>query len=193
MARGAAVLSALPDTFRYSEAMNRISERQLRMLLQEGKLVEISRGLYRKADWLGDEDLTEISAKADAATLCLRSSLVRHDLIDDIPAEIDVAIPRGAWTPKTVAPVRWRHFDIRTFHIGRDLLEIDGGGTIGIYNSERSIIDAFRLRHIEGPELGNEALKAWLRRGGQAALLMEMSRSFPRTQGALRGTLEVLL
>lgn len=186
-------LAGLPDTFRYSDAVDRMSERRFRALIHDGSVVEFSRGLYRKAEWDGDEDLTEISAKADSATLCLRSALVRHDLIDDIPAEIDVAIPRGAWTPKTLAPVRWRHFDTRTFEIGRDLLEIDGGGTIGIYNGERSIIDAFRLRHIEGRELGNEALKAWIRRGGQPSLLIEMSRSFPRTQGALRRTLEVLL
>ena len=31
---------------------------------------------------------------------------------------------------------------------------------------ERSIVDAYRLRHLEGDELGREALKAWLRQHG---------------------------
>lgn len=194
MARtGSELLGRLPDTFRYSEAIGHLSERQLRRLIDEGAVVALSRGLYRKADWLGDEDLIEIAAKAPRSTLCLRSALARHDLIDDIPAEIDIAVPRGSWTPATSAPVRWRHFDPDTFEVGRGRLDIDGGRSIGIYNAERSIIDAFRMRHLEGSDLSNEALKRWLRRGGQPSELLDLARSFPRTLTALRLTLAILL
>lgn len=187
------LLAALPDTFRYAEALDRISERQLRRLVDTGQIAMMSRGLYRKSDWHGDEDLIEIAAKSRRATICLRSALARHDLIDDIPAEIDIAIPRGSWTPVTRAPVRWRHFDSGTFDIGRELIDIEGDRSIGFYSAERSIIDAFRLRHLEGPDLANEALKRWLRRGGQPSELLAMARSFPRTLNALRETLEILL
>ena len=187
------LLSSLPETFRYSEALGHISGRQLRRLIDDGSITALSRGLYRKSDWLGDEDLIEIAAKAPSATLCLRSALSRHELIDDIPAEIDIAIPRGSWSPETTAPVRWRHFDTDTFGIGRDSLDIDGGRSIGLYSAERSIIDAFRMRHLEGADLANESLKRWLRRGGQPSELLRMARSFPRTLSALRETLEILL
>jgi predicted transcriptional regulator of viral defense system len=187
------LLGSLPDTFRYSEALDHISERQLRRLIDDGAIVALSRGLYRKGDWLGDEDLIEIAAKAPRSTLCLRSALARHDLIDDIPAEIDIAVPRGSWTPATSAPVRWRHFDPDTFEVGRGRLDIAGGRSIGIYSPERSIIDAFRMRHLEGSDLANEALKRWLRRGGQPSELLDLARSFPRTQTALRTTLQILL
>jgi len=187
------LLSSLPEMFRYSEALDHISGRQLRRLIDDGSITALSRGLYRKSDWLGDEDLIEITAKAPNATLCLRSALSRHELIDDIPAEIDIAIPRGSWTPETTAPVRWRHFDPDTFDIGRGELAVEGGRNIGLYSAERSIIDAFRMRHLEGADLGNEALKRWLRRGGQPSELLRMARSFPRTQTALRETLEILL
>jgi predicted transcriptional regulator of viral defense system len=186
-------LASLPDTFRYSEALEHISERELRQLVNDGKVIALSRGLYRKSDWLGDEDLIEIAIKAPQATLCLRSALARHDLIDDIPAEIDVAIPRGSWTPEVIPPVRWRHFDADTFEIGRGRLDIGGDRGIGIYSAERSIIDAFRMRHLEGGDLAIEALKRWLRRGGQPSELLGMARSFPRTLTAIRGTLEILL
>lgn len=187
------LLTRLPATFRYSEALAHISERQLRRLVDDGSIIALSRGLYRKSDWLGDEDLIEIAVKAPQATLCLRSALARHDLIDDIPAEIDIAIPRGSWTPETTAPVRWRHFDPDSFDIGRGRLDIEGGRSIGIYSAERCIIDAFRMRHLEGADLANEALKRWLRRGGQPSELLSLARSFPRTQTALRETLEILL
>lgn len=187
------LLASLPDTFRYSEALQHISERQFRRLVEEGSVVQLSRGLYRKGDWLGDEDLIEISAKAPRATLCLRTALARHGLIDDIPPEIDVAVPRGSWTPATIAPVRWRHFDPATFEIGRDRVDVDGGGSIGVYSAERSVIDAFRLRHFEGADLANEALRRWLRGGGPPSELLLMARSFPRVVTALRETIEILL
>jgi hypothetical protein len=56
------LLAELPDTFRYSEALERISERQLRRLLSDGQITALARGLYRKSDWLGDDDLIEIAA-----------------------------------------------------------------------------------------------------------------------------------
>lgn len=187
------LLAVLPDTFRYSDALERITERQLRNLIAHGDIAAISRGLYRKADALGDDDLLEIAARSSSATLCLRSALARRDLIDDIPTEYDIAIPRGSWEPQTNAPVRWRHFDKDTFDLGRELLSLDDDHSIGIYSAERSIIDAFRLRHLEGAELANEALKRWLRQGGQPSELLRLSRSFPRALTAIRKTLEILL
>ncbi len=187
------LLDELPDTFRYSEALEQISERQLRRLLADGRITAVSRGLYRKSDWLGDDGLIEIASKSPQATICLRSALARHDLIDDIPAELDIAVPRGSWTPETMAPVRWRSFDPATFSIGRDLLDIGGGRSIGIYSAERSIVDAYRLRHLDGADLANEALKRWLRRGGQPSELLRVAKAFPRTITPLRQTLEILL
>lgn len=187
------LLAGLPDTFRYSDALHLISERQLRRLIDEGEIVALARGLYRKAEWIGDEDLIEITAKAPRATICLRSALARHELIDDIPGEHDIAIPRGSWTPDTVAPVRWRHFDTETFEIGRAITDAGGDQQIGLYSAERSVIDAFRMRHLKGADLANEALKRWLRRGGQPSGLLSMARAFPRAQTTLRKTLEILL
>lgn len=91
------------------------------------------------------------------------------------------------------APVRWRHFDAETFDIGRGRFDIGAGRSIGIYSAERSIIDALRMRHLEGADLADEALKRWLRTGGQPSELLGLARSFPRIQAALRETLEILL
>ncbi|AYY15115.1 hypothetical protein EF847_00145 [Actinobacteria bacterium YIM 96077] len=182
-----------PDTFRYSEGKQRIGERQLRNLIARGHVTTLARGLYRKSDWHGDEDLIEIAAKSSRATICLRSALARHDLIDDIPAAIDIAVPRGAWTPKTTVAVRWHHFDLATFDIGREALTIDSGRGIGLYSAERSIVDVFRMRHLEGADLMNEALKRWLRKGGQPSTLLRIAKAFPRAVTPLRQTLEILL
>lgn len=55
-------------------------------------------------------------------------------------------------------------------------------------------MDAYRSRHLEGDELGREALKAWLRqRGSQPSRLLEVAASFPKAMGRLREDLRVLL
>jgi hypothetical protein len=183
----------LPDIFTFAEAMEQLSERQLRRLVTGGQISTLGRGLYRKTGWLGDDDLIEIAIRSPKATICLRSALAKHELADDIPAEYDIAIPRGAWAPRTKTPVRWRHFDPETFAIGRQSLDIGAGRQIGLYRAERSIVDAFRLRHLEGPELANEALKRWLRHGGQPSELLRIAKAFPGALTTVRQTLEILL
>ena len=187
-------LRLLPTTFRYREARSLINERRFRDLLAQRLIVRVNRGLYRKADAGGDEDLIEIAAQRRRATLCLRTALARHDLIDHIPSELDIALPRGSRAADTRAPVAWHQFDPETFDVGRDTIDLDDATAIGIYSPERSIIDAFRLREDEGPELGIEALRRWLlRTGGQPSTLIRMAGQFRKGTPALRHALEVLL
>ncbi|MDM1898064.1 hypothetical protein PP299_04570 [Mycobacteroides abscessus] len=186
-------LLGLPDTFRFTEALQHMNERKFRALLASMAIVKISRGLYRKADVIGDEDLMQIAARSPHATLALRSALARHGLIDDIPAEIDIAIPRGAWTPIITTPVRWHHFAAETFDIGRQSMDLGNGQQIGIFSAQRSIIDAFRLRQFEGEDMATAALKQWLRQGGQPSELLGMTRAFPAARRAIQSTMSILL
>ncbi|MEX2549572.1 MAG: hypothetical protein WD638_05050, partial [Nitriliruptoraceae bacterium] len=120
--------------------------------------------------------------------------LARHDLTDEIPTRIDVALPRGTRLPKVSAPVCWHRFAPATFDLGRDVIELHAGYSIGVYSPERSIVDAYRLRHLEGDELGREALKAWLRqRGSQPSRLLQVAAPFPKALGRLREDMRVLL
>lgn len=194
---GSTGVDDLPETFRYSEARRLgVSDRRLRRLLEDGQIELVSRGLYRRtdADPVVDLDLIEVAHRVPDATLCLVSALARHGLTDQIPAAIDVAIPRGRRAPRLTAPVTWHHFARETFSVGREPLPVGPGEQIGIYNAERCIIDAFRLRHREGTDLAVEVLRAWLRRrGSRPATLMAMAKYFPQAAAPLRTTLEVLL
>ncbi len=190
------MLGRLGPVFRWSQAQEAgLSDPVLYRLVDEGRLERLSRGLYRLAEAeIVDLELVVVAAANDRATVCLASALARHGLTDQIPARIDVAVPRGARAPKVAAPVRWHHFAAATFDLGRDVLTLDGGFTIGEYCPERSIVDAYRLRHLEGDELGREALKAWLRRrGSQPSKLLEVASSFPKAEVRLREDLRVLL
>lgn len=189
-------LAGLPATFSYTEARaGGLSDRRLYALRDAGVIEQLGRGLFRRIDTVGDADpdLLEIAHRAPLATLCLTTALARHGLSDAIPAHIDVALPRGQRRPRTQAPVAWHSFASDTFDIGRDELTVAEQTSIGLYNPQRCIIDAFRLRYLEGPETAVEALRRWLRRRGtQPATLLRMARAFPKAEPALRAALEIL-
>ncbi|MGC5020375.1 type IV toxin-antitoxin system AbiEi family antitoxin domain-containing protein [Micromonospora sp. DT47] len=189
-------LGMLPATFSYSQALEAgLSEWQLYRLRDQGLIEPVGRGLYRRHDAeMADIDLIEVARRAPSATLCLTTALARHGLTDEIPSRIDVALPRGRHRPTTSAPVAWHLFDPATFEIGRTELPLDSDTSIGLYSPERSIIDAVRLRHREGPELAYAALRRWLRRrDASPSKLLTMARRFPKAERPLREALEILL
>ncbi len=189
------MLEALPNAFSYHLAQERgLSDRRLRGLVAEGVLERLGHGLYRKADAPpADLDLIEIGLRAPEGTLCLASALSHHDLTDIIPARIDVALTRSRRPPRVGAPVRWHRFHEDTFHVGRTTIEVDAGLTLGIYSAERSIVDAFRLRHLEGEDMAVEALRRWVKQSrGTPADLLALARLFPKAEPSLLHALRIL-
>lgn len=191
-------LAALGPIFRWSQAQDAgLSDPLIHRLLGDNTLDRLSHGLYAQTDELsdlGDLDLLHIASASSNATICLTSALARHDLTDEIPARIDIAIPRGDTQPRLETPTRWHRFARETFDIGRGTLPLAGGLEIGLYDPKRSIIDAYRMRHTTGGDLGRDALKRWLdQRGSQPGSLIAMARDFPMAANRLRQDLEVLL
>jgi hypothetical protein len=185
----------LPATFTSVEAQRHgLSRRGLQRMQATGAVEQIGRGLYRRTDQEpADYDLIEIAARAHRPTLCLLSALAWHELTDIIPPAHDVAIPRGTWPPAVSAPVHWHRFDPVTFDVGRVQIRLDDAYAIGLYDAPRSIIDAFRMRRVLGPDIANDALRRWLRRGGKPADLMLLTGTFPAAKPVLLHALQVLL
>lgn len=170
-----------------------LSSRALRAAVERGDLIALSRGIYLPSHSDIDPDLAEIAIKAPEATICLTSALAHHGLIDTIPSAWDLAQPRNAYRPRTVAAVAWHEFDAVTFDYEREH-ETIRGVRIAIYSPERSIADAFRLRGYEGYETAVKALRTWLEtRGGSPAHLLDIAKRLPRTESPLRHALETLL
>jgi len=189
------MLATLPNAFTHLAARDSgLSERALRGLLSDGALERIGHGLYRKSDAPpADLDRVELALRAPEATLCLTTALSHYDLTDHIPAALDVALPRTRRQPRVAAPVRWHRFDEATFPLGRQTVEVDDGLVLGLYSAERSVVDAFRLRHREGEDLAIEALRRWIkRRGSTPARLLTMARHFPKAEPALIHALRIL-
>jgi predicted transcriptional regulator of viral defense system len=187
--------SRLPAAFTAAEAPNYgVTRRDLQRMLATGEIERVGRGMYHRTDGVPlDYDLVEIAAKAHRPTLCLMSALARHELTDVIPVAHDVALSRGTWQPRISAQAHWHSFDPATFEIGRDEMPVDDTHAIGIYGAPRTIVDTFRLRHQVGPDVANEALRRWLRKGGEPAEVMHITNSFPAARPAVLHALQVLL
>ena len=189
------MFESLPNAFTHRLARERgVSARRLHDLVEEGTLERLGHGLYRRADAPPvDLDRVELALRAPDATLCLTTALAHHDLTDVIPAALDVALPRSHRQPRVNAPVRWHQFQDDSFHLGRTTIEVDEELRLRVYSAERSIIDAFRLRHQEGEDLAIEALRRWLKRSGAApANLLALARHFPKAEPALLNALRIL-
>ena len=176
---------------------SKLSWRDVDEGIRRGDVERIAPGTYARTGLIDDDaaSLASIALRQPSATICLLSALDRHDLTDTIPARIDIAVPRGSRPLKTpYSRIAWHHFDTSTFTVGRKQVEIVDGIFIGLYGAERTIIDTFRLRHLTGSDIANEALKRWLRiPGSQPSELLKMAASFPKALPQLRNTLEVLL
>ncbi|RIQ11164.1 hypothetical protein DY240_29675 [Jiangella rhizosphaerae] len=186
----------MPPTFTYSQGRSAgLDNRALYGLRDAGLIDPIGRGLYRRADAeLVDPTLAEVAARAPAATLCLTSALAEHGLSDAIPPAPHLALPRGQRFPATDGPVSWHAFAPATFGLGRESFAVDSELRLGIYNEERTLVDAFRMRHVVGSDEAYEALRRWVRRrGSQPARLLDLAGHFPRTVTPIRRSLEVLL
>jgi predicted transcriptional regulator of viral defense system len=171
-----------------------LSRSGLHRAARSGRYERIARGLYVRADAApADWEWLEAAARRPDATICLTSALAYWDLTDEIPTALDVAIPRGARRPATSSAIRWHLFARDTFDLGRDTITIPGTPmSIGLYSAERTIADAFRLRGEVGYEVGRDALRRWLQRGGKPEAIAQMAMQLPRAKAPLLQALEVL-
>jgi predicted transcriptional regulator of viral defense system len=164
-------LSGLPPTFTTAQAHQaQLSPRDLAALAGGGAVDGLSRGVYRKADApeTAHADLLAVCIRAPRAVVCGESALALHELIDDIPAAVHIALPRGTRRPTiSYPPTVVAQYTAQTFALGVEHFEAAPGETIPVYNAARSVVDAMRHRHRIGETLALAALGRYLRRDGR--------------------------
>jgi predicted transcriptional regulator of viral defense system len=173
-------LEHLPATFpaRLAREIG-IAPRDLYRLRDAGVLHELSRGVFRKATAPeGHVDLLAVAVRAPRAVICLESALSLHGIVDDIPTNIHVAVPRGATPPRfDFPPLKVHRFQADTFDIGVQMFEAAPSEHVRIYSPARSVVDAMRLRHLVGDVFALHALRVSLEMGAAGpGELLELAR-----------------
>ena len=167
-------LSDLPPTFTAHQARaGGLSSRDLATLSTADEIEELSSGVYRRSDAppTAHLDLLAVCARAPHAVICGDSALALHELIDDIPAEVHIAVPRGSHRPAIAyPPPPTTQYAARTFGYAIERFEAAPGETIPVYSPARAVVDAMRLGGAAGRSMALGALNRYLRRYGQAGV-----------------------
>ena len=130
-------------------------------LRENGRIVELGRGLYRLANAREAEhpDLAVVAARAPNAVVCLISALSYHGITTQIPSSIHLAVPRGTYKRITLSiPVTVYQFDPKTFNDGLES-QLIGGMPVKIYSAARTVVDCFKFRNKLGMDVALEALR----------------------------------
>lgn len=129
--------------------------------LNSGRIERLSRGVYSLVDIpdIQHPDLVTVSVLIPRGVICLISALSFHEVTDEIPHYIDVAIltQTRAKEIKNI-PVRYYRFSKKTWEAGIEEHDIDGH-KIRVYNLAKTIVDCFRFRNQIGMDVARSALK----------------------------------
>ncbi|MFN8076845.1 MAG: type IV toxin-antitoxin system AbiEi family antitoxin domain-containing protein [Kineosporiaceae bacterium] len=154
-------LQALPATFTTKQARAQgVHPRDLYRWRDSGDVIELSRGVFRQADAPEPTypELLAVHHRSPAAVVCLISAAAVHDLTDEIPRAVQVAVPRGTRAPRiTYPPTGVHHFEIATFGLDRTSVEAAPGEPVPVYSPARTVVDLMRLRHRIGEPVAGTA------------------------------------
>jgi predicted transcriptional regulator of viral defense system len=139
-----------------------LSFRQIRRLVESGHLIKIDKGIYRVPDKEYDERVA-LALRIPTGVFCLYSASFIHQLSDFVPPEQHMAVPKKSrYVLPDFAPVKFYFWEETPYKIGVMEQPLEGG-TIRVYDPEKTVCDFFRLSSKTG-ELAVEVLKSYLDR-----------------------------
>jgi hypothetical protein len=185
----------LPCTFTTATARGLgIHNRDLYRWRDEGRIVELSRGVFRRADAPAASypDLLAVAHRVPRAVVCCVSAAAVHDLTDELPGTVQIAVPKGSATPRIeYPPATSFQFEGRTFDLGLSRIEAAPGEWVRIYSPTRTVVDLMRLRGRLGEPLAYSALHRYLRsRAAKPGLLLDFASKL-EVYGPVRRALDV--
>lgn len=133
---------------------------------RDGSITRLSRGLYQLADVPIEthHSLAEAAKRLPKGVVCLTSALAYHELTDQLPRRIWMAVGKRDWVPKDAGRT------IRIVRFADTLLE-NGVDThlielvpVRIFSVPKTIADCFRHRRSVGLNVAIEGLEQALRR-----------------------------
>jgi predicted transcriptional regulator of viral defense system len=121
-----------------------------------------------------NHDLVVASVAIPSSVVCLVSALRFHNIGTQLPADVWIAVSRGARVPRLSAPpLRVVNISPTVFALGIEEHRIERQ-TVRIYSVARTIADCFRFRNKIGLDVALEALTdAWR---GKRLRLDELNR-----------------
>ena len=131
----------------------------------DGEVVRLARGLYQlpEAELDANHSLAEAAKRFPNCVICLVSALAFHEITDQLPRSIWIAIGRNDWTPKPRdMQIRALRFSAQLFSEGVETHTIEGV-SVKVFGVAKTVADCFRHRGKIGLSTAIEGLQEALR------------------------------
>jgi len=172
-----------------------ISRNYLYRMHGDGLLRRCGGGLYTlpEAPLSEYSSLSEVAKRVPNGVICLISALSYHKITTQIPHEIWLTIPRGAWRPEMAyPPLNLTYISGRAYSFGIEE-HVMNGVTVNIYSPAKTIADCFKFRNKVGLDVAIEALReAWRSRKVTIDELVEAAK-IDRVSRIIRPYLEAIV
>lgn len=175
--------SELPSYYEY---------RKLLTLVKRGTIVRVRQGVYALPESLANI-MYDIERIVPGGILCSYSAWAHYNLTTQIPYGIFLAIRRGRKVKLPDFP------PITLCSVSKNLLalgatrDIVGGYECPIYNIERSVCDAIKVRNKIGIDVCAEIVNEYLKRPSRNLVLLTEYAKKLRVEATLRKYLEIRL
>jgi len=142
----------------------------------DGEVIRLARGLYQLPDAPLDANhsLAEAAKRVPKGVVCLTSALAFHEITDQLPRSVWMAIGKNDWSPQDEPALRIVRFtgallaeDVKTTSIE--------GVPVKVFGVAKTIADCFRHRRSVGQSVALEGLQEALRQ--RKATPAEIARS----------------
>ena len=165
----------------------------LQLMVAEGKLERVERGVYVSTDAIEDE-MYSMQGKYSKLIYSHETALYLHGLSDRTPFEYSATFPSGYKVVGSIAE-RFKVYYIKKecHELGLETVQSSHGNPIKTYNIERTICDLIRSRSRLDIQIVNEALKRYVKmKSTDFSMLMHYARML-KVDVVLRNYIEVLL
>lgn len=165
----------------------------LQMMVADGKLERVDRGIYVSTDAIEDE-MYSMQTKYPKLIYSHETALYLHGLSDRTPFEYSASVPSGYKVVGSMAERFKIYYIKKELHeLGVETVQSSHGNPIKTYNIERTICDLIRSRNRIDVQILNEALKRFVKlKSADLSMLMDYAKKL-RIDAVLKNYLEVLL
>jgi len=172
---------------------NQIPRVYLQMMVSEGSLERVDRGVYVSVDSIEDE-MYAMQTKYPNIIYSHETALFMHGLSDRTPFEYSATVPSGYKVVGDVAKRYKMYYIKKDFHeLGTVITTSPFGNPITVYSIERTLCDSIRSRNRMDVQILNQALHRFVQlKSADYTLLMDFAKKF-RVEAMLKNYLEVLL
>lgn len=162
----ARVLLAAHGILRLAELRNAgVTAATVSRMEKDGEVIRLARGLYQlpDAELNANHNLAEAAKRFPKGVICLISALAFHEITDQLPQKVWMAIGRNDWTPKPGdMPIRVLRFsdDLLAESVETHVIE---GVSVKVFGVAKTVADCFRHRGKIGLAVALEGLQEALR------------------------------